>query len=36
MYSKVKTCVLQGLSGFIVEVETDISRGLPNFKVVDY
>lgn len=34
MYSKVKTCVLQGLSGFIVEVETDISRGLPNFHIV--
>lgn len=34
MYSKVKTCVLQGLSGFVVEVETDISRGMPNFNIV--
>ncbi|WP_416198056.1 MAG: Magnesium chelatase family protein [Sporanaerobacter sp.] len=34
MYSKVKTCVLQGLNGFIIEVETDISRGLPTFNIV--
>ncbi|MCG4585534.1 YifB family Mg chelatase-like AAA ATPase, partial [Anaerosalibacter bizertensis] len=34
MYSKVKTCVLQGLNGFVVEVETDISKGLPVFNIV--
>lgn len=34
MLSKVKTCVLQGLKGYIVEVETDISRGLPGFNIV--
>ena len=34
MYSKVKTCVLQGLNGFTVEVETDISNGLPTFTIV--
>ena len=34
MYSKIKTCVLQGLNGYVVEVETDISRGMPNFNIV--
>ncbi|MGF7057232.1 YifB family Mg chelatase-like AAA ATPase [Brassicibacter mesophilus] len=34
MLSKVKTCVLQGLAGYIVDVETDISRGLPSFNIV--
>jgi len=34
MLSKVKTCVLQGLDGYIVDVETDISRGLPTFNIV--
>ncbi len=34
MLSKVKTCVLQGLDGSIVDVETDISRGLPMFNIV--
>lgn len=34
MYSKVNTCVLQGLNGYIVEVETDISRGMPVFQIV--
>lgn len=34
MLSKVKTCVLVGLNGNIVEVETDISRGLPMFSIV--
>ena len=27
MYSKVNTCVLQGLNGYVIEVETDLSRG---------
>lgn len=34
MYSKINTCVLQGLNGNIVEVETDLSRGLPVFNIV--
>ena len=34
MYSKVNTCVLQGLSGSIIEVESDLSRGLPVFNIV--
>ncbi|NLN15098.1 MAG: YifB family Mg chelatase-like AAA ATPase [Tissierellia bacterium] len=34
MYSKISTCVLQGLSGHIVEVETDLSRGMPVFNIV--
>ena len=34
MYSKINTCVLQGLNGSIVEVESDLSRGLPVFNIV--
>lgn len=34
MYSKINTCVLQGLNGSIVEVETDLARGLPVFNIV--
>ncbi|WP_353093866.1 YifB family Mg chelatase-like AAA ATPase [Tissierella praeacuta] len=34
MYSKINTCVLQGLNGNIIEVETDLSRGLPVFNIV--
>ena len=34
MYSKVNTCVLQGLNGYLVEVEADLSRGLPMFNIV--
>lgn len=34
MFSKVNTCILQGLKGYIVEVETDISRGMPTFNIV--
>ncbi|WP_026893864.1 YifB family Mg chelatase-like AAA ATPase [Clostridiisalibacter paucivorans] len=34
MLSKLKTCVLQGLDGYIVDVETDISKGLPTFQIV--
>ncbi|WP_313756578.1 YifB family Mg chelatase-like AAA ATPase [Tissierella sp.] len=34
MYSRINTCVLQGLNGNIVEVETDLSRGLPVFNIV--
>ena len=34
MYSKISTCVLQGLNGHLVEVETDLSRGMPIFNIV--
>lgn len=34
MLSKVKTCVLEGLEGHIVDVETDISNGLPCLSIV--
>lgn len=34
MYSCIKTCVLQGLEGFVVDVECDLSRGLPKFSIV--
>ncbi|MFR9296444.1 MAG: magnesium chelatase domain-containing protein [Aedoeadaptatus pacaensis] len=34
MYARVKTCSLEGLEGFVVEVECDLSRGLPRFLMV--
>lgn len=34
MYARVKTCTLQGLDGCVVEVETDLSRGLPKLTLV--
>ncbi len=34
MFSKVKSCGLMGVDGYIVDVETDISRGLPGFDIV--
>lgn len=34
MLSKIKTCVLYGLEGYIVNVETDLSNGLPGFNIV--
>ena len=34
MLGKVKTCAVQGLDGYIVEVEVDISPGLPCFNIV--
>lgn len=34
MYSKVNTCVLEGLDGCVVDVETDLSRGIPVFNIV--
>lgn len=34
MFSKINTCVLQGLNGHVVEVESDLSRGLPVFNIV--
>ncbi|QSX06562.1 YifB family Mg chelatase-like AAA ATPase [Sedimentibacter sp. zth1] len=34
MLSKVKTCVLHGLNGCLIDVETDLSSGLPSFNIV--
>ena len=34
MIAKVKSCGLLGIDGYVVEVETDISNGLPAFEVV--
>ena len=34
MLAKVRTCALAGLEGSIVEVEVDISLGLPSFTIV--
>ena len=34
MLAKVKSCAIVGLNGFIVDVEVDISPGLPRFDVV--
>ncbi|MDD7363856.1 MAG: YifB family Mg chelatase-like AAA ATPase [Peptoniphilus sp.] len=34
MYARAKTCSLEGLDGFVVEVECDLSRGLPRFLMV--
>ncbi len=34
MLSKVKTCILQGLEGHIIDVEVDISSGLPQLSIV--
>ena len=34
MLAKVRTCALAGLDGYIVEVEVDISPGLPSFSIV--
>lgn len=34
MLSQVKSCAIYGLESFLVEVEVDISRGLPAFDIV--
>lgn len=34
MYSKLKTCTLEGLNGNLIYIETDLSRGLPMFNIV--
>lgn len=34
MYSKIKTCTLQGLNGFAVDVEVDLTNGLPKVYLV--
>lgn len=34
MISKIKSCGLYGIDGYIVDVEADVSKGLPSFDVV--
>lgn len=34
MLSKVNTCELLGINGYMVSVETDISKGIPAFEIV--
>ena len=34
LLSKVNTCVLHGLNGYIINVEVDISKGLPSLSIV--
>lgn len=34
MYSKLTTCILVGLEGYDVEVETDLAKGMSNFSIV--
>lgn len=34
MLSKVKSCSLMGIDGYVVQVETDISNGIPAFEIV--
>ncbi len=34
MLAKIKSCGLIGIDGYIVEVETDISNGIPGFDIV--
>lgn len=34
MFYKVKTCSLEGLDGYLVNVEADLSNGLPKFSIV--
>lgn len=34
MFSKIKSCGLLGIDGFAVEVEADISNGIPSFDIV--
>lgn len=34
MFSSIKTCVLNGIDGYIVNVETDLQNGMPVFNIV--
>ena len=34
MLSKIKSIVLNGLDGNLVEIQTDISNGIPEFEIV--
>ena len=35
MLSKIKSIALNGLDGNLVEIQTDISNGIPEFEIVD-
>jgi magnesium chelatase family protein len=34
MISRIKSCGLVGIDGYVVEIETDISNGIPSFDIV--
>ena len=34
MLAKVKSYALSGLSGFLVDVEVDVTKGMPSFDIV--
>ena len=34
MLSKINTMALEGLNGYLVEIQSDVSGGLPNFEIV--
>ena len=34
MLSKIKSIALNGLDGSLVEIQTDISNGIPDFEIV--
>jgi len=34
MIIKTNTCALYGIEGHVIEVETDLSKGLPGFDIV--
>ncbi|MEN8907265.1 MAG: YifB family Mg chelatase-like AAA ATPase [Clostridiales bacterium] len=34
MFAKVKTCCLIGIEGFLIDIEIDISNGIPAFEIV--
>lgn len=34
MFYKNYTCGLEGIQGYTVDVEADISKGIPNFTIV--
>ena len=34
MLSKIKSMCLEGLNGYLVEIQTDVSGGLPSFDIV--
>ena len=34
MLAKVKSIALQGLEGFLIDVEADVSAGIPSLEIV--
>ena len=34
MISRINSCGLVGIDGYVVEIETDISNGIPAFDIV--